>query len=132
MNQSVTYSINQLRFKRWSRKAYAVFQSLGISVSIGQLAVHVQEKSAVKFTPSKQKSLTNTSIEEIEDFSELEEILQTSLLIENQIIIAQKEIAAAGSAACATLYDKLNRYCTGSAFFMSNLKCLEVLSLNVK
>lgn len=130
MNQSATYTTQGLRFKRWSRKSYAVFQSLGVSVSIGQLAVHVQEKSAVKLSPAKQNCLINITSDDLDEFKESEDLLPVSLLVENQIVIAQKEIAAAGSSVCAIVYDKLNRFRTGSAFFVSYPETLSGVSNN--
>lgn len=41
-----------LRFKRWSRKAYAVFASLGKVVNIGRLAVGIAEASERKTSPA--------------------------------------------------------------------------------
>lgn len=37
-----------LRFRRWSHKAYAVFASMGRCVTIGQLAVHIADRSLQK------------------------------------------------------------------------------------
>lgn len=119
MNQSITYTTKGLRFKRWSRKSYAVFQSLGVSVTIGQLAVHVQEKSAVKLAPAKQYHLTSSvSSEDLEEFRESEDLLHVSLLIENLIVINNKEIAAAVKSVCTFINNQLNRNFTGSAFFV--------------
>jgi hypothetical protein len=35
------HKANAIRFRRWSRKAYAVFASLGKSITIGSLSVHM-------------------------------------------------------------------------------------------
>lgn len=41
-------STKNLRFRRWSRKSYAVFASLNKVVSIGSLVVSVADKSLLK------------------------------------------------------------------------------------
>jgi len=45
-----TNSTHSLRFKRWSRKSYAIFASLHKVVSIGALVVSVADKSLQKVT----------------------------------------------------------------------------------
>lgn len=41
MNQIVAHKSHSLRFRRWSRKAYAVFASLRRAVTIGSLKIHM-------------------------------------------------------------------------------------------
>lgn len=48
MNQKVAKNHITLRFRRWSRKGYAVFASLTCAVTIGVLAISISEKSAQK------------------------------------------------------------------------------------
>jgi hypothetical protein len=54
-----------LRFRRWTRKAYAVFSSLGKEVTIGKLSM-----SMVPVALLKLKSVVNPFI--VEDFQEVD------------------------------------------------------------
>jgi hypothetical protein len=48
MNNSPAYFRLSLRFRRWSRKAWAVFASVGQVVSIGTLSDGIAERSMIK------------------------------------------------------------------------------------
>ena len=48
MNSKNTHIPLSLRFRRWSRAGYAVFCSLGCTVTIGSLAVSISDKSLQK------------------------------------------------------------------------------------
>lgn len=63
-----------LRFRRWSRKAWAVFASLGQVVTIGSLRVPVSEQSLTKANSMTGMRLTERDDEQ-EDEEELQEIV---------------------------------------------------------
>lgn len=70
------------RFKRWCRKGYAAFASLGRTVTIGCLAAHVSERFQTKYTSLHRGGLqfaagTGTSSPE-EDEESAEQALATS------------------------------------------------------
>ncbi len=48
MNKISIHNQNYIRFKRWSRKNYAVFAGLNKVISIGKIAVEICEKSLQK------------------------------------------------------------------------------------
>ena len=48
MKSKNAFSTSSLRFRRWSRAGYAVFCSLGCTVTIGSLAVSISDKSLQK------------------------------------------------------------------------------------
>ena len=48
MNKQIHSKPRIARFRRWSRAAHAVFASLSLAVSIGELSVSVSEKSTQK------------------------------------------------------------------------------------
>lgn len=66
---------NSLRFRRWSRRAWAVFASLGREVTIGALRVPVSEQSLVKSDGVIAICLTERDTIEEED----EELLEICL-----------------------------------------------------
>lgn len=66
---------NSLRFRRWSRRAWAVFASLGREVTIGALRVRVSEQSLVKSDGVIAICLTERDTIEEED----EELLEICL-----------------------------------------------------
>ena len=66
---------NSLRFRRWSRRAWAVFASLGREVTIGALRVPVSEQSLVKADGMIGIHLTERDTIEEED----EELLEICL-----------------------------------------------------
>ncbi len=80
MKQIVLSLKSKMRFRRWTRKAYAIFASLQSCISIGAIAI-----------PIIKKSLTETSIlffdlfnnNDIEDDQEtlLEDILEYNLVV---------------------------------------------------
>ena len=93
MNQSGQHTSRSLRFKRWSRKSYAVFCSLGVTVTIGQLAVHVQEKSVVKLASAKLFTTINDLFDISEEITEEEnDLLPASLVAVNQFVVAQNDM----------------------------------------
>ncbi len=73
-----------LRFRRWSRKSYAMFVSMGKCVTIGYLKKSVIEASlnkqqvSISYTYIRQEDL-NTSAEE--ECGSLSDILQTPLFL---------------------------------------------------
>lgn len=96
MKQHKQHTPQALRFRRWSRAAYAVFASLSAVVSIGFLAVSVSEKSSLSnenhaTTPLKASLAFNENAEE----ESKEEFLLT--LEENITISLNSDEAAACS-----------------------------------
>ena len=70
MKSKNAFSTSSLRFRRWSRAGYAVFCSLGCSVTIGSLAVSISDKSLQKSVgDSKSTVLTFASDTESSDVS---------------------------------------------------------------
>lgn len=52
MKKLISNTVDYICFRKWTRKAYAVFSSLGISVRIGHLSVKVCEMSSHKLSKS--------------------------------------------------------------------------------
>jgi hypothetical protein len=48
MHSTPTHIPLSIRFRRWSRAGYAVFRSLGCTVTIGALVISISDKSLVK------------------------------------------------------------------------------------
>ncbi|MDO9153017.1 MAG: hypothetical protein Q7U47_04805 [Paludibacter sp.] len=87
-----------LRFRRWSRTNYAVFISLGVSVTIGVLSDSVAEKSLQKIKNSNTEISISTQIltSDEKDFS-LEYELISEHTAELLITENSSDNAAAGS-----------------------------------
>lgn len=75
------YKQNSARFRRWSRKSYAIFASLHKAVTIGQLIVSICDKSLEKLRnrifEASFNDLFNNNNEEDEN-----ELLSTTLEIQ--------------------------------------------------
>jgi hypothetical protein len=87
-----------LRFRRWSRAKYAVFVSLGVSVTIGFLSNSITEKSVSKT----RKIITdffesNSNTESKQNDLPIENNLFTSQLLEILISENSSEYTAAES-----------------------------------
>ncbi len=54
MNRHIPIKKSSIRFRRWSRKEYAVFASLGKCVTIGCLSKSVADKSLAKQLPEER------------------------------------------------------------------------------
>lgn len=68
--QHTSYPI-ALRFKRWSRKAYAAFISIRQAVTIGQLAANVSERFQTKQGSTHRTTLfINQGMQEEEDYTD--------------------------------------------------------------
>lgn len=90
--KKVTATKNMIRFRRWSRKAYAVFSSLGRQVTIGCL-----RKSVVDASLSKQKSeiffITKDSESFYEEAEEYKQDISPDLLSKFiEILQPQKKV----------------------------------------
>ena len=80
MNSKNPHISSSLRFRRWSRAGYAVFCSLGCSVTIGSLAVSISDKSLQKSTGVSKCPVISfasdfESVDKSPELSELEAVL---------------------------------------------------------
>jgi len=71
---------SSLRFRRWSRAGYAMFCSLGCTVTIGSLAVSISDKSLQKSTGVSKSHVISfasdtESVDNSPELSELEALL---------------------------------------------------------
>jgi|GEM_PF-3022 len=100
MFKQTTNNTQSLRFRRWSRKSYAVFASLHKTVSIGALVVSVADKSLVKATGYISNFVSNLLLnnQEANDsaFDELETATNNCIL--QTLTIQQRTDAAAAGA----------------------------------
>jgi len=81
LNTTKTYAATTFRFRRWSRAGYAVFCSLNSTVTIGNLAVSVSDKSLKKATGISANSILviagdSESPDDLSDLLELKAALQ--------------------------------------------------------
>ena len=90
MKSTKLYTAKSLRFRRWSRAGYAIFCSLACSVTIGNVAVSICDKSLQKAVGTSVFSLCvndseSESPEKIKEQADLELAiaqLQESVLLE--------------------------------------------------
>ena len=94
MSKIVANNHISLRFRRWSRKGYALFVSMTCAVTIGVLAVSVSEKSVDKNTTSKSGASSQLFAENCESECPPEEI-DNSIQEQNNFIITSNDDAAA-------------------------------------
>jgi len=75
MKSKNTHISSSLRFRRWSRAGYAVFCSLGCTVTIGSLAVSVSDKSLQKSVGNSKCPAFNFTcdVDSRDPFSELQD-----------------------------------------------------------
>lgn len=97
-----------LRFRRWSRKAYAAFISIRQAVTIGQLTANVSERFRAKQESIHGLTLwANQSLYEEETTAEsdlLNESLQTSALLWSLLTAIPLQMAKQPDTAAYTLY----------------------------
>lgn len=97
-----------IRFRRWSRKSYAVFISLSCAVSIGMLAVSISNKMLQKSTVAIKLNKTE-STEHNYPTSDTSDIDETSILelnIQHIITEQDKSVAAAAGITCINIFTK--------------------------
>lgn len=91
-----------LRFRRWSRKNYAVFASLKFCVTIGCLANSITEKSLTKAKNYLTQSYSNSST--IDHKESDVSIVVENILEQYQEIIINKITADNAAAACHSYF----------------------------
>ncbi len=100
MFKQTTNSTQSLRFRRWSRKSYAVFVSLHKVVSIGALVVSVADKSLVKAASHVSNFVSNLLFDNQEasdtEFDELE-TTSNNFILQTLTIQQRTDAAAAGA-----------------------------------
>lgn len=109
-----SYLNSNLRFKRWSRKAYAIFLSLGREVTIGKLSVQIADASSRKQENKGFEEIRfsneDLKLEEKEELMSLQEPVLVAVLSENVNEVAASFVASininpAGEAyACPAFY----------------------------
>ena len=122
MRKSYTYRSQALRFRRWSRKAYAAFISVQRAVTIGQLSFSVADR----FEKKNQSlhtgigTFTDGFFEEDEEERENTEENKRSLAVSHGLftallpVLVSNEIAhPAHRVAHYTLYNKGGKYSLG-------------------
>ena len=80
MKSKNVHVASSLRFRRWSRAGYAMFCSLGCTVTIGSLAVSISDKSlqkstAVSKSPDISFAADSDSVGKSPEVSELDALL---------------------------------------------------------
>lgn len=104
MKQQKQDTAQILRFRRWSRTAYAVFASLSAVVSIGFLAVSVSEKSRLSNEYYAQIAIeTSSATDEEVDKDKKEDFL---LSLEATIT---KTLNSDDAAACSDIFISLTQ-----------------------
>lgn len=90
MNTITLNTTKSIRFRRWTRAGYAVFNSLGNCVTIGNLVGSISEKSLQKSVSSliNKLSVDNPEIDSDEKAKEKSEL--ESALLEIQIVTLTK------------------------------------------
>ena len=86
MNSITLNTTKNIRFRRWSRAGYAVFNSLGSYITIGNVVVSISDKSLQK---SESNSFNNS------DVSRSEMAADNSMPIESELESALIEIQLA-------------------------------------
>lgn len=101
MKSKNTHHPLSLRFRRWSRAGYAVFCSLGRTVTIGSLAVSISDKSL-------QKSVGVSKCSELNFASDTESsAVESTESVELEAVLCQVrklsflEITTESAAACS-------------------------------
>lgn len=106
MLQSKTSTQPQIRFRRWSRKSYAIFSSLGRCVTIGSVCSSISDlslrKSSTLCGRKTVNTLSETEIERFEDETEFEEI---TLILNKQAEVANWSVMKIAEASCLLLYN---------------------------
>lgn len=80
MNKVSPHTRKSIRFRRWSRKAYAVFASLGKSISIGNLSVHMAGESLFRNVALIRLFISN-QLEKEEDTEDPSSLLLSESLV---------------------------------------------------
>ncbi len=122
MNQQTNdlFSSTSLRFKRWSRKAYAVFLSLGKIVTIGRLSVDIANASESKtegFQNFTLKEFGDTSMEELYSQENLDLGLQLITPSLESVVLVRQNTEIVGQP--TKLYDISRKSVYFSGFFLS-------------
>jgi len=76
MFKQAVYKAKSLRFRRWSRAGYAMFCSLACSVTIGNVAISISDKSLQKSIGTTSTVIGVDADSEEKESSELEVTLQ--------------------------------------------------------
>lgn len=97
MKKYRSYKANAVRFRRWSRKAYAVFASLGKSISIGNLSVQMAGDSLFRKVELIKCILSGEREKEFNPEEELPLLLTESTLIVNFVSKSAGEYPAANN-----------------------------------
>lgn len=103
-NQAIHIN-KSFRFRRWTRKAYAVFASLGKTVSIGNLKIEMAGQTLFRGVENIAKIFTD-DIEEASESEDLGQVLHADVLVAAEMIFipASKEIEAG-----IVIYNNINQ-----------------------
>lgn len=96
LNQSGLHTNTSLRFRRWSRKGYALFISVTHVVSIGVLAGNVSQKAEVKSLVCTDFLADNNKADDLQG----SEIEQSELKAQTTELVVFATAAPAEVAAC--------------------------------
>lgn len=126
MKPTSTNHSTTLRFKRWSRKAYAVFASLGRAVSIGRLSVGIAEASEKKMAISGYREFRIVDLLDVNEEDNVLELQVVPALIEqnNEIfhLINPKNEAASQVATIIHLSSRTSIYLPGFFIYLKSKK----------
>ena len=89
------HKANVIRFRRWSRKAYAVFSSLGKSITIGSLSVHMAGDTLFRKVELIKCIISGDKEKELDPKEEQALLLTESILIVNLLSETTGEYPAA-------------------------------------
>ena len=102
MNKTLSYKKNTIRFRQWSRDAYAVFASLGKEVNIGHVDMDICDRASEK--NDQTKSLSNAKSECLLDESkDQEEFPEVKTEHQLHLLLAITESNESSSQHCCVL-----------------------------
>jgi hypothetical protein len=120
MKNSRPYTFLSLRFRRWSRNAWAVFSSVGREVTVGTLHNSVADQSMVKTQVPAGATVYESPSQFREEPEETEEVqLQVIELL--PVILAVPAGAASFRFSATRIYNGWYAFSGTSRFFMPNL-----------
>lgn len=103
-----THTSQSLRFRRWSRKGYAVFCSLTCAVTIGSLAVSISDKTLQKSLISADTIFKTSPANEAEE-EELDATELSATILEIQINTIQQNNSVAAAAGSKNYYSNIHQ-----------------------
>ncbi|MFI3287436.1 MAG: hypothetical protein R3Y61_03070 [Rikenellaceae bacterium] len=117
MNCPLKYSKPSLRFKRWLRKGYAAFLSLGRVVTIGKLSSDIEGSSEGK-THSALRIAQNYTLSDAEDTAESMD-MNTEAMAMSFCLVTPQGLNLSPKEYCYKPYGQYLKVCARTAFVTS-------------